>query len=85
MKNATLQLTGMISAEAAAAARTVLGAIPGVAGSTVSLLRSEAEVQFDESKVTQQQLQKVLADAGFAAASKTASVDRGGCCGGCCS
>lgn len=85
MKTATLPLTGMISAEAAAAARAVLGAIPGVAGSSVSLLRSEAEIEFDESRVSQKQLQKALADAGFGAPAKAEAIDRGGCCGGCCS
>lgn len=85
MKNATFQLNGMNSAEAAAAARAVLSAVPGVAGASVSLLSSAAEIQFDESKVSREQLQKILADAGFAAPAKAEAVDRGGCCGGCCS
>jgi copper chaperone CopZ len=85
MRTETLNVTGMTSEQCADAVQNTLTAINGVADVTISLLRSQAKVDYDENRIGLPQLQQALANAGYAsltAAAAKAAV--GSCCGGCC-
>lgn len=84
MQTQNLQITGMNTDQCAANVNGALRALQGVADVHVSLLRSQAEVLFDERQVSVPDLQESLAQAGFGSAAAK-SRDQGGCCGGCCS
>ncbi|MBS0307377.1 MAG: heavy-metal-associated domain-containing protein [Proteobacteria bacterium] len=84
MQIQTLKIIGMNSEQCAETVATALKSIQGVTDVQVSLLRTKADVRFDEGQVNLQKLQEALARAGYGS-DVAQEVDAGGCCGGCCS
>ncbi len=82
MKTEILNVTGMTCGGCVANVKSALDALPGVENVAVSLPKNQAEVHFDDSKLTVDQMAAALKSAGYAvAATPTASAKRGGCCG----
>lgn len=84
MQTQTLKITGMNSEQCAETVTNVLKAVQGVTDVRVSLLRTKADVRFDEGHVNLQKLQEALARAGYGSG-VAQETDGGSCCGGCCS
>jgi copper chaperone CopZ len=86
MQTEILKVEGMNSEKSIDAVTGALAAITGVSEISVSLLRSEVTVQFDEAQAATPQLKGALAGAGYTAscASKSPEAGGGSCCGGCC-
>jgi copper chaperone len=81
MKTEVLNVTGMTCGGCVASVRRALTALPGIAGVVVSLPRQQAEIQFDESKLTVDAIRTALQRAGYdVAAAPTGAEHRGGCC-----
>jgi copper chaperone len=68
MTDLTLPITGMTCGGCVRSVTAVLQALPGVESVSVSLERGEAQVRFDEARVTRAQLVLAVEDAGFALA-----------------
>jgi copper chaperone CopZ len=84
MQTAVLKIDGMNSEACADKVAQILNNSNGVSDVRVSLLNSQADVQFDERHTTTDQLAGNLAAAGYQAQSGKAAEKNGGCCGGCC-
>lgn len=84
MQNAILKIDGMNGESCADLVSLVLNNITGVSDVRVSLLNSQANVQFDERHTSQPYLINSLARAGYRASSGEQAEKSGGCCGGCC-
>lgn len=86
MQTATLNITALSSDAAARMLGAALEHIDGIAEARISLLRSQVEVRFDDTRLDLDRLQQALSQAGFPnSASDTALSGQGSCCGGCCS
>jgi copper chaperone CopZ len=82
MQNQTFEVKGMRSEQCANIVAGTISAVQGVEDVNVSLLRSQAEVCFDERLVDVSTLQQALAHAGYPAIAATPRTSF--CCGGCC-
>lgn len=80
MHTEILKVAGMTSKNCTEIVTQALKTLNGVNDVWVSLARSEATVQFDESLVSAQHFHSALSEAGYGIA---ASASSGGCCGGC--
>jgi copper chaperone len=80
MHTEILKVAGMTSKNCTEIVTQALKSLNGVNDVWVSLARSEATVQFDESLVSGRQFQSALSEAGYGIA---ANASNGGCCGGC--
>lgn len=81
MKTEVLNVTGMTCGGCVASVKHALTALPGIAGVVVSLPKQQAEVRFDESKLTVDAMRIALKSAGYdIAAAPTGAEHRGGCC-----
>ncbi len=67
MTDTTLNITGMSCGGCVKSVTGVLSALPGVARVEVKLDAAEAQVQFDEQRVSRAQLIQSVIDAGFGA------------------
>lgn len=65
MKTEVLNVTGMTCGGCVASVRRALTALPGIAGVVVSLPRQQAEVQFDETKLSVDAMRIALQSAGY--------------------
>ena len=65
METTTLKVTGMSCGGCVKTVTKVLQELPGVNQAEVSLERNEAVVGYDSSKVTRQDMQRVIDAAGF--------------------
>ncbi len=84
MQTAVLKIDGMNSDACADKVAQILNNSNGVSEVRVSLLNSQADVQFDERHTSAEQLAGNLANAGYQAQSGKPAAQAGGCCGGCC-
>ncbi|MBJ7311192.1 heavy-metal-associated domain-containing protein [Rugamonas sp. CCM 8940] len=84
MQTAVLKIDGMNSDACADKVAQILNHSNGVSEVRVSLLNSQADVQFDESHTNTEQLAGNLARAGYQVQSGKPAEKNGGCCGGCC-
>jgi copper chaperone CopZ len=84
MQTQTLNIAGLNSEQSAAELIHALQAIDGIADVSVSLLRRQADVRFDERQIDPASLRSILAQAGYTADTVNAT-GGGSCCGGCCS
>lgn len=85
MQTEVLKVTGLDSEKSIDTIVHALSGIDGVSEITVSLLRSQVIVQFDENRAGSGQLQAALERAGYSTRPMKAALDEGSCCGGCCS
>lgn len=85
MQTEVLKVNGLDSEKCVDTIARALSGIDGVSEITVSLLRSQVIVQFDENRAGSGQLQAALERAGYRARPMKAALDEGSCCGGCCS
>lgn len=85
MQTEILKITGLDSEKCADNVTRALASIAGVSDVSVSLLRSQVAVQFDENRAGPGQFQAALLNAGFSAWPMKSALDEGSCCGGCCS
>ncbi len=81
VKSDNLKISGMNDEACAEKVSQTLRAISGVNAVTVSLVRMEAAVQYDEKMTTRQDLQASLVLAGYGV--DAAAPQAGGCCGAC--
>lgn len=85
MRSETLKLTGTNTSQdcADSVARTLKG-VRGVGDIVMGAGNSEVKVQFNDEITSSQELQNVLAQAGFAISTeKSVHGENGSCCGGC--
>lgn len=84
MRSETLKLTGTNNQDCADGVTRALRGVRGVSDITLALEKSEVKVQFDDEITSSQELQNVLAQAGYAlSAEKAVHGENGSCCGGC--
>lgn len=80
MKTEVLNVKGMTCGGCVASVKHALTALPGVVGVMVSLPKQQAEVRFDESKLTVDTMRIALKGAGYdIAATPTGAEHRGAC------
>ena len=70
MENRVFNIEGMSCASCAQAVEKSAGKINGVSNASVNLATEKLSIQFDKEKVTEQDIQKAIADAGFKAVIK---------------
>ncbi len=86
MQTATLNINGLTSEQAARILGKALETIEGIDEAKISLLRSQVDLQFDETRIDLPRLSQALANAGFPNSTADARLaGQGSCCGGCCS
>lgn len=84
MRSETLKLTGTTNQDCADSVTRVLRGVRGVGEIEIALESSEVKVRFDDQITSSQELQNVLAQAGYAiSAEKSVHGENGSCCGGC--
>ena len=84
MRSETLKLTGTTNQNSADSVTRVLRGVRGVGEIEIALESSEVKVQFDDQITSSQELQNVLAQAGYAISTeKSVHGENGSCCGGC--
>ena len=85
MRTETLKLTGTTpNQDCADSVTRALKGVRGVGDIVVGVENSEVKVQFDDEITSSQELQNVLAQAGFAISTeKSVHGENGSCCGGC--
>lgn len=85
MRSETLKLTGTTpNQDCADSVTRVLRGVRGVGEIEIALESSEVKVQFDDQITSSQELQNVLAQAGYAISTeKSVHGENGSCCGGC--
>ena len=84
MQTEQIQVTGMTCGGCTSNVTRALKAIPGVGEVNVSLAAGEATVQYDERRVSPDQLKSAVKTAGYGVGLEKAAVGRpakGGCCG----
>ena len=85
MQNTVLQIEHMDGEACADTVADLLIKIGGVRDVRVSLLDSQASVQFDEMETSLKRLTEALSQAGYPSAEKAPAAQRSStCCGGCC-
>lgn len=84
MQNTVLQIEHMDGEACADAVADLLIKIGGVRDVRVSLLESQASVQFDEMETSLKRMTEALNQAGYPSAEKPPVQRCGGCCGGGC-
>jgi len=67
MKETTLEVNGMTCGHCTMSVEKALKATEGVQGASVDLQSKKAQVQFDENKVSIQQLVEAVTEAGYEA------------------
>lgn len=84
MRSETLKLTGTTNQDCADSVTRVLRGVRGVGEIEIALESSEVKVRFDDQITSSQELQNVLAQAGYAISTeKSVHGENGSCCGGC--
>ncbi len=83
MQTEILTVTGMKSEDCTEAVMRALKTIEGVSNVSVSYPQSRAIVQFDDQLTALQEMQAVLAKAGYGANAAKSEASCGGCCGSC--
>lgn len=84
MRSESLKLTGTTNQDCSDSVTRVLRGVRGVGEIEVALESSEVKVQFDDQITSAQELQNVLAQAGYAISTeKSVHGENGSCCGGC--
>lgn len=84
MRSETLKLTGTTNQNCADSVTRVLRGVRGVGAIEIALESSEVKVQFDDQITSSQELQNVLAQAGYAISTeKSVHGENGSCCGSC--
>lgn len=85
MQSETLKLTGTTpNQDCADSVIRALKGVRGVGEITLGRENSEVKVQFDNEITSSQELQNVLAQAGYAISTeKSVHGENGSCCGGC--
>lgn len=84
MRSEILKLTGTKNQDCADNVTRALLGVKGVSNAVVVLEKSEVNVQFDDQITSTQELQNVLAQAGYAVSTeKSVHGENGSCCGSC--
>jgi len=84
MQNTVLKIEHMDGEACADTVAQLLIKIGGVRDVRVSLLDSQASVEFDERETSAQLMTETLTEAGYPSAAESPAQRSGGCCGGCC-
>lgn len=83
MQTEILHVTGMTTEDCTETVMRALKTIEGVSNVSVSFPQSRAIVQFDDQVTAKQEMQAVLAKAGYGVKAEKAEESCGGCCGRC--
>jgi len=73
METVTIKVTGMTCGGCVKSVTNVLQALPGVKRAEVSLENGEARVEYESGRVSTDDMQRAVVDAGFEAAQSTAT------------
>jgi copper chaperone CopZ len=84
MQNTVLKIEHMDGEACADTVAQLLIKIGGVRDVRVSLLDSQASVEFDERETSAQLMTETLTEAGYPSAAELPAQRSSGCCGGCC-
>lgn len=84
MQNTVLKIEHMDGEACADTVAQLLIKIGGVRDVRVSLLDSQAKVEFDERETSAELMTETLTEAGYPSAAELPAQRSGGCCGGCC-
>ena len=65
MKETTLKISGMTCSGCSSTVQKIISTLPGIDQASVSLEKSQATVQFDPDKISEQQIISAIEDAGY--------------------